>query len=123
MRRQLLLVLPALIGGIAMAWSIHLSHFFQAPGAATLVWAVVLLGPFIFVGVVAWRSRRGFIPAVMVVFPALLLAALPLGCFAEGFGEGCQYFLVLSPIYLWVIVAVAALLEIGTRYRSTSGTA
>lgn len=106
-----------------MAWSIHLSHFLQAPGAESLLWAFVLLGPYIFVGVVAWRSRRGFIPAAIVVFPALLLAASPFGCFAEGFGEGCQYFLVLSPVYLWVIVAVAALLEIRTRHRYTSGTA
>jgi hypothetical protein len=123
MRRQLLLVLPALTGGLAMAWSIHLSYFLRDPGAASLVWAVVLLGPFIFVGVVAWRSRRGFIPAVIVVFPALLLAAAPFACFTEGFGEGCQYFLVLSPIYLWVVVAVAALLEIGTRHRSSPGAA
>ena len=114
MQRQLLLVLPALVGGVAMAWSIYQSHFLPAT-AASLVWAMVLLGPFIFCSVVAWRSRQGGISASSAVLPALLLAAAPLVCFADGFTESSQFLLLLSPLYLWVVVAVAALLELNTR--------
>ena len=120
MRRKLLLILPALIGGLAMAWSIHLSHFLQEPTATNLLWAIALLGPFMFAGLIAWRSRPGFIPAAIVVIPTLLLAGSPFACFSDSFGEGCQYLLALSPVYLWIVVAVTALLEVGTRRRSAS---
>jgi len=112
MQRQLFLVLPALAGGVAMAWCIYQSHFLPT-NVASLVWAVVFLGPFTFVGVVAWRSRKG--SAIAAVLPALLLAAIPLVCFSDGFTEGSQFLLLLSPLYLWVVVAVTAVLELTTR--------
>ncbi len=121
MGRQILLILPALVGGAAMAWSMHRSHFFLSELSATgFLWVVTLLGPFVFVGVVAWRTRRGFIPVALAVAPALLLIASPIACIADRFSEGCLYILMLSPIYLWAIVAVAAVLELATRRRLSS---
>ena len=120
MRRQLLFVLPALVGGVSMAWSINETHFLADLSAASVVWAVALLGPFTFTGIVAWRSRRGFIPGALAILPALLLAASPVACLADKLGEGCQYILALSPIYLWTVVAAAALLELGSRRRPLS---
>ena len=115
MPRQLLLILPALAGGLAMAWSIYRSYFLFEFNAGSLLWAVVLLGPYVVVAVVAWRSRRGLIAAVLAVFPALLQAGPPFTCFAIEFGEGCLYLLVLSPLDLWLVVAATALLELGSR--------
>lgn len=118
MQRQLLLILPALMGGAAMVFTIYQSNFLLGLIALNLVWIAVLLCPFIFVGALAWRSRRGLIPQSMVIFLALLLAASPFGCIVDVFREGFTYLLALSPIYLWIIVAVASLIDIFTRNRS-----
>jgi len=98
-----------------MAWSLQKSLFLKELSAPSIVWMAVLIGPFIFVGVMAWRSRQGFAPAAIFAALSVLLAGIPYACFDENFGEGCQNILVLSPIYLWAVVAIAALLEIFTR--------
>ena len=103
-----------------MGWSIYRSYFLFEFNAPSLLWAVVLLGPYVFVAVVAWRSRRGLIAAALAVFPALLLVGPPFMCHAIEFGEGCLYLLVLSPLYLWLVVAAAALLELGSRRSAAS---
>lgn len=113
--RRLLLTTPATLGGLAMAWSLHASGFANFPKPTSFLWAAVLLCPFLFVAVVAWRSRAGTFPSFLAVLPALLLAAAPLACISDRFSEGCQYLLVLSPIYLWTVVAIAAILELWTR--------
>lgn len=114
--RRLLLIAPATLGGVAMAWSLHASRLASFPATTSVLWAAVLLCPFLFVVVVAWRSRAGALPSILAVVPALLLAAAPLACISDRFGEGCQYLLVLSPIYLWTVVAVAAIFELWTRH-------
>lgn len=118
MRPHQLIVLPALFGGAAMAWAICRSHFLSMPDANSLLWTIALLGPFVFVGAVAWRSRQGLLPAALAVLPALLLSGSPVACIASHYDEGCAYILVLSPLYLWIVVAVAAVLELGSRRRS-----
>lgn len=120
MGRKLFLILPAAAGAALMAWSIHQSQFVSDTRAASLVWAMVLLAPFVCLGAMAWRSRQGWVQALMVVVPELLLAALPFVCLNEGFGEGSQFLLLFSPLYLWGVVAIAVLLEIATR-QSAAG--
>ncbi len=120
MQSRALYVLPATIGCLAMAWSIHLSNAFAETDATGLAWRLVLLGPFVFVGAVAWRARPGPSASALAVLPALLLMASPVTCLVDGFGEGCQYVLVLSPIYLWAIVGLAAILELWTRKSALS---
>jgi hypothetical protein len=115
MMRRLLLTAPAAIGGAGMAWSLYASSLFSFSADTFSVWATVSLGPYLFVAVVAWRSRTGVLPGVLAVTLALLLTPPPLACISDRFGEGCQYLLVLSPFYLWAVVAVAAILEPWTR--------
>lgn len=103
-----------------MAWAIYQSHFLSVPDPTSLLWTIALLGPFVFVGAVAWRSRQGLIPAALAVLPALLLSGSPVACIASDYAEGCAYILALSPLYLWAVVAVAAVLELGSRRRRTS---
>lgn len=55
--------------------------------------------------------------ALLVLVPAFLLSAPPEACFSMGFSEGCQYLLVFSPLYLWLIVAGSAVLELATRRK------
>jgi hypothetical protein len=120
MRPHQLIVLPALIGGAATAWAIHQSNFFSMSDATSLLWTIALLGPFVFVGAVAWRSSQGLLLAALAVLPALLLSGSPAACIAVDYDEGCAYILALSPLYLWAVVAVAALLELGSRRRRPS---
>ena len=120
MRPHQFIVLPALIGSAAMAWAIYQSHFLSTSDATSLLWTIALLGPFVFVGAVAWRSRQGLVPAALAVLPALLLSGSPVACIAVDYDEGCDYILALSPLYLWAVVAIAAILELGSRRRRPS---
>ncbi len=73
-----------------MAWNLHASGLANFPAATSFLWAAVLLCPFLFVAVVAWRSRAGAFPGILAVLAAFLLAAAPLACISDRFSEGCK---------------------------------
>jgi hypothetical protein len=113
MHRSLLLLLPATLGGTAMAWTMYHALFIPAElNGRSFLWAIALLGPFVFAAAVALRPRRDLSSAISVaVVPAIFLGLSPAACFLGEFGEGCQYTLVLSPLYLWMVVGVTALVD------------
>jgi hypothetical protein len=103
---RLLLALPSLLGTMSMLWILHETHFFS------IGYGIVLLTPFLIVGFMAWHACSGIASTISILCATLLLWALPLACYKEGFSEGCQYMLALSPIYLWPIVGIAAIVNI-----------
>jgi hypothetical protein len=61
------------------------------------------------------RSRRNCSSDIRRL-RAILLWALPLTCYFDGFSDGSQYLLALSPIYLWPIAMATIMVHILTSH-------